>query len=195
MLLATVVGCQVFGAFWDGSSVSGPVSLLLMPKDPRRGQEEVARVLSSLNSAIDDLIEYYKVEDIEEGLRSCDLGPLEGMRRMSYDWLFTAQLLESTIVVKFVNNSYGQVVHEILARQGYGPHSSFGYNGGWYAGKVDGDAIDSPTSQVAQSLRAAVRLMHDKGYVHGDLRPQNIGGLKPLCFGLYYKAQPSIPTN
>ncbi len=77
MLPATVVGCQVFGAFWDGSSVdplSGTVSLLLMPKDPRRGQEEVARVLSSLNSAIDDL---YKVEDKEEGLHSCDLGPLD----------------------------------------------------------------------------------------------------------------------
>ena len=41
------------------------------------------------------------------------------------------------------------------------------------------DAIDSPMSQVAQSL---LRLMHDKGYV---LRPQNIGGRKPcLCFGL-----------
>ena len=63
MLLAIIVGChyfQVFGAVWNGNKVcvdplSGPVSLLPVPNDPRHGHEEVARVLSSLSCTVDDL--------------------------------------------------------------------------------------------------------------------------------------------
>ena len=191
MLLTTIVGChylQVFGAVWNGNHVcvdplSGPVSLLPVPKDPRHGHEEVARVLASLSCTVDELHKYYSSYDQESKgpyYRSCSLGSLQNIKKMKTDWLFSAECNGVMVAVKFVRISYGKVVHELLAGKNLAPklYSVSPLPGGWLAvvmEKVKGVPISTSTDPaIEESLMTAVQLMHSKGYVHGDLRPQNI---------------------
>ena len=101
------------------------------------------------------------------------------MKKLNVDWLFSAQCNGELVVVKFVRTSYGKVVHEFLARHNLAPKlfSVSPLPGGWLAvvmEKVEGVPISTPSSVIKESLRTAIQLMHDQGYVHGDLRPQNI---------------------
>ncbi len=191
MLLASIVGChyfQVFGAVWNGNHICvdplcEPVSLLPVPRDPKYGAEKLAHVLAAICSTADELEKYYSEPDKEYRgpyYRSCPLGALTNMKRMNAEWLFTAECNGNEVVVKFVRTSYGKVVHEFLARHELAPKlfSVTPLQGGWQAvvmEKTNGATIPlTVTKPIKESLKKAVCLMHEKGYVHGDLRPQNI---------------------
>lgn len=191
MLLVSVVGChyfQVFGAVWNGSHVcidplSDPISLLPVPRDPNRGIDKVAHVIAAVSSTIDALHKYYsKLDEHNKGpyFRSCSLGTLQNMKRLTADWLFEADCDGKEVIVKFVTTSYGQDVHNFLAEANLAPKlfSVSPLPGGWLAvvmEKVVGDAMTHQTTEpVKRALEKAVELMHSNGYVHGDLRPQNI---------------------
>ena len=99
----------------------------------------------------------------------------------SLSWLFDATLDgKNEVVVKFVRHHYGKDVHKCLADAHFAPTliECCLLPGGWYAvvmDKVNGNplSITNRTSEIRQSLHDAVKLMHSKNYVHGDLRPQN----------------------
>ena len=191
MLLVSVVGCyyfEVFGAVWNGNHIcidplSGPISLLPVPRDPKYGVEKVACVLAALSSTLDALMEYYNNPDEHNKgpyFRSCSLGRLQNMKMLNVEWVFEANCAGKEVVVKFVRKYYGQAVHNLLARKKLAPQlfSVDPLPGGWLAvvmEKVVGEMMPRKiTKPVKVALEKAVGLMHSNGYVHGDLRPQNI---------------------
>ena len=192
MLLVSVVGChyfQVFGAVWNGCHIcvdplSEPISLLPVPRDPNCGVEVVARVLAALSSTLDALIEFYSDrDDVEKGpyFQSCSSGTLQNMKKLNVnvEWVFEASCAGKEVVVKFVRK-YGEDVHRLLASEKLAPElfSVDQLPGGWLAvvmEKVVGEMMPNKIQKpVKEALKKAVELMRSNGYVHGDLRPQNI---------------------
>ena len=187
MLLVNVVGChylQVFGAVWNGDHVCvdplcPPVSLLFVPRDPICGAARMARVLAAIKSTLSKLVQYHRCPD------EFNKGPYWHYKGLPYRqmssirWLFEADDGEQEIVVKFAR-SYGEDVHRFLADLGLAPQllTCTRLAGGWYAvvmEKVIGLPLQYTVDrQVKESFQEAVRRMHEEGYVHGDLRPQNV---------------------
>ena len=199
MLLVSVVGChyfQVFGAVWNGDRcvcidpLCSPISLLFVPRDPINGVSKLARLLSVIDKTMGELTKYYNKPVTERDADSrgpywTDNGHLEYKGRLmtSVKWLFEATLDgKQKVVVKFVRSHYGEAAHRLLASDGFAPKliNCHSLPGGWYAvvmDKLEGHSITETTDvsdKVKQSLRKAVNLMHEKNYVHGDLRPQNM---------------------
>ena len=192
MLLINVVGChyfQVFGAVWNGSDVCvdplcSPVSLLFVPRDPTGGVAKTARVLAAMNSTIRKLRQYYGRS--EEERLTFNKGPywhykdLPCKKMMEIEWLFEADDSGQKVVVKFVRSHYGEDVHRFLAAKQLAPRliSCEKLLGGWYAvvmEKIEGSRLELTVDEpVKKSLEEAVKTMHEEGYVHGDLRRQNI---------------------
>ena len=198
MLLVSVIGChylQVFGATWNGERcvcvdpLYSPISLLFVPRDPAKGVSKLARLLCVMDETMNELVGEYYRKPIEERERN-SIGPywtnngrLEYTKRLtrSVAWLFEGTYDEQEVVVKFVRSHYGEAVHNLLGCSGFAPKlfCCEPLPGGWYAvvmEKLDGEHIetDSINDGVKQSLKRAVDLMHEKNYVHGDLRSQNI---------------------
>jgi serine/threonine protein kinase len=198
MLLVNVVGChhlQVFGATWNGERcmcvdpLYPPISLLFVPRDPAKGVSKLAKLLSVIDKTMNELVVEYYHKPIEERERYnrgpywTDNGHLEYEKRLtrSVVWLLEGTYDEQQVVVKFVRSHYGEAVHKLLGDSGFAPKlvCCQSLPGGWYAvvmEKLDGKHIDTDSinDRVKQSLKGAVNLMHEKNYVHGDLRSQNI---------------------
>ena len=188
MLLATVVGChhfQVFGAVWNGSVVCidplcSPVYFLFLPRDPNHGVSKIARVLSAMCSTVDELKKYYECpRKIIKGPYFCQ--DLDDMKKMEVlNWLFVAKRNGKDVVVKFCRSYYGGDVHTFLADLEKAPKllQTEILPGNWRVvvmEKAEGPQLRIPVNeQVKMDLKTTVNKMHDKGYVHGDLRPQNI---------------------
>ena len=192
MLLVTVVGphyFQVFGAVWYKEFVCvdplcDPVSLLFVRRDPRYGICKVAQVLAALHATVDDLKQYYSSQ-----ASLCQKGPYFGQQLYTYgkkignrDWLYEAKCKtdKREIIVKFSRSSYGIEIHRLLAEQQWAPKviSHQTLPGGWdvvVMEKVNGSPISRClTPNSLDSLVEATTFMHEKDFVHGDLRPQNI---------------------
>ena len=192
MLLVTVVGphyFQVFGAVWYKEIVCvdplcDPVSLLFVRRDPKYGICKVARVLAALHTTVNDLKQYYSSR-----ASLCQKGPYFGQQSYTYgkkignrDWLYEAKCKadKCEIIVKFSRSPYGIEIHRLLAEQQWAPDviSHQALPGGWdvvVMEKVNGSPISRClTSNSLDSLVEAVTFMHEKNFVHGDLRPQNI---------------------
>ena len=188
MLLATVVGChyfQVFGAVWNRNVVCidplcSPVSFLFVPRDPNHGVSKTARLLSAMCSTVDELKKYYECpRKIIRGPYFCqDLDDMEEMEGLN--WLFVAKRNGKDVVVKFCRSYYGRDVHTFLADLEKAPKllQTEILPGNWRVvvmEKAEGPQLRIPVNeQVKMDLKSTVNKMHDKGYVHGDLRPQNI---------------------
>ena len=193
MLLVSLVGChyiQVFGAAWNNNGVcvdplSPPVSLLFVPEDPNNGIRTVAQMLTALLHGAQDLKIHYSLPD-EQRCRCkwpyFDMnGRLQYIKQDSQKCrLFEAMCNEQKCVVKFVSSHYGTDVQQYLAQKNLAPQiiSHTQLSGGWNAvvmEKVDGNKFPvEPTQTQKKSLLDAVDYLHLGGYVHGDLRPQNI---------------------
>ena len=191
MLLVAVVGChflQVFGAAWNGSVVShdplcSPVSLLFVPRDPNHAVSKMAHVLAALHSTVEKLEEYYSRSLTERITLSkgpyFNLGGLEDKKQMgAIKWLFKAKLNGEDVVVKFSRSHYGTDVHNLLAEHGLAPQLKYTQvlPGNWHVvimEKVTGVSLPA-SEQVNMALKDTVDKIHAQGYVHGDLRAQNI---------------------
>ena len=200
MLLVSLVGChyfQVFGAVWNGGEICvdplcSPASFLFVPRDPLCGIAKLARIFSALKETILELGTYYantplslrQIDHKGPYFQKCSAGTLEYGKKMGAVWLYEAKLHNpggvSEVVVKFVRFRYGEDAHKCLAEQQLAPtlYSCELLNGRWYAivmEKVVGKRIQTPVDpQVQASLSNAIAVLHSNGYVHGDLRPQNI---------------------
>jgi hypothetical protein len=93
------------------------------------------------------------------------------------------------VVVKFVER-YGEAAHRLLAKENLAPQLFYYGKIGVLAGDpsyghlrmvvmehIDGEALDMakripPT--IMDQIRHALDILHDQGYVFGDLRPQNV---------------------
>ena len=107
-------------------------------------------------------------------------------RLMQGTLVFLASLTdgsEDELVVKFTQ-SYSEDVHDLLEREGFAPklHAVENLAGGWkmvvmeyLSGWV---MLQTKTHAKRQKYKAkvenAVVIMHDRGFVHGDVRGQNI---------------------
>ena len=191
MLLVAMVGghfLQVFGAAWNGSVVShdplcSPVSLLFVPRDPNHAVSKMAHVLAALHSSVEKLKEYYS-HSLTEGI-TLNKGPyfnldgLEDKKQMGVvKWLFKAKFNGEDVVVKFSRSHYGTDVHSLLAKHGLAPQLKYTQvlPGNWHVvimEKVTGVLLPA-SEQVNMALKDAVDKIHAQGYVHGDLRAQNI---------------------
>ncbi len=200
MLLVSVIGChylQVFGAAWDGKRacidpLSDPVSLLYVPQDPKNGVLKVARLLSSMDKAIRELSEYYGKP--QEERNRLNVGPYwnDNGNLLEYNqtsptirppWVFEAKYeTDKAATVKFVQGHYGEAVHQYLATRSLAPklYKCKSLPGGWYAvvmEKLKGKLATTTGTlnrKMKESLKNAVKLMHDNDMVHGDLRAENI---------------------
>ena len=174
---------------WNGSHIcvdplSDPVSLLPVPRDPKYGVAKVAHVLTAIDLTIHELTEYYSKPDEEskgQYFCSCSLGQLQNMKKMNnIEWLFEAECNGKKVAVKFVRTFYGEDVHKLLAKHELAPQlfSVTPLDGGWLAvvmEAIEGAPLRRPAAKpVEEALKRAVSLMHTNGYVHGDVRPQNV---------------------
>ena len=129
------------------------------------------------------LEEYYKTPDgygTKGPYFSCDT--IHYQKCISdVKWLYSAEVNDKDVCVKFVSRRYGVEVHNFLAENGLAPKllQISELPGGWIAiimeNIVNGKTLTRPvTQQVKESLVQVLQLMKTKSYVHGDLRPQNI---------------------
>ncbi len=131
------------------------------------------------------LIEYYNKPDEERlantrGPYWTDDGHLKYGRKLAeINWLFEATRDDGVeVVVKFVRGQYGEAVHKHLASFNFAPKlfTCRLLPGGWYAVVMEKlkSSSASFSDKAKQSLKTAVKKMHESNYVHGDLREQNI---------------------
>jgi serine/threonine protein kinase len=93
------------------------------------------------------------------------------------------------VVVKFVER-YGEEAHRLLAKENLAPQlfyygkigvlegdPSYGYLRMVVMEPIDGETLDMANQippTLMDQIRHALDILHDQGYVFGDLRPQNI---------------------
>lgn len=195
-LLVHIYYMQVFGEVWNGSKLcvdplTAPVSLLYVRRDPIHGVRSVAKVLQAIDNAIPRLKEYYCEGNIDKSSKGpyYKTNEFEYINHFEQPWMFKAQRLASSakegpeyVVIKFVRSNYGYDPHELLAAKNFTPIKLFHYDllsGEWIAvvmefvkGRMSPE--DKKNQKVQSQLQNAVKLLHDSGYVHGDLRCQNI---------------------
>ena len=193
MFLITIAGChhlQVFGAVWNNSVICvdplcSPVSLLYVPHDPNDGIRKVARVLSALRFGVDKLYESSLKQDIMkrsgpyfdafDGKQIHYLGRMNERRR-----LYEAKVDGKDVVVKFVWSRYGLDAHKKLAELKLAPECIYSEHlpGKWIVVVMEkimnGFTVRQPNEDLKRSLYEAMQKLHSLGFVHGDLRPQNI---------------------
>ena len=110
------------------------------------------------------------------------------------------------VVVKFSPFGYGVKAHEILACEGMAPNLLFSkdlQNGFTMVVMeyIDGECLNKLSRKQKKMLRQAVSLLHSHGFVHGDLRPQNVlwKGFKPYIldfdFARLEKDKPLYPAS
>ena len=193
MLLGSVVGChylQVFGAVWNGERcvcvdpLGSPASLLFVPRDPHNGVLKLARLLSMIDKISHGLMEYYNKPDEERrtnkrGPYWTDDGHLTYIQKLAeVNWLYEATRDDGVEVVKFVRGRYGEAVYKHLASFNFAPKlfTCRLLPGGWYAVVIEKlkSSCVSFSNKAKQSLKTAVKKMHEFNYVHGALRDQNI---------------------
>lgn len=195
MLLLTIAGCeyfQVFGAVWwsDGICVdplTDPLSLLFVPDRAEKDSEKVARVLHAMERTI------VRLPDAKSDRKPYFSygGQLEYEERLhdkACVWQASLTLNSEVkkVVVKFVKR-YGKVLHERLAEKNMAPHvyAIEDLSGGWTAvimDKVNGRTLlDISKKEVKEEVkekflrfRTELKTALSEGFVHGDLRPQNI---------------------
>lgn len=86
---------------------------------------------------------------------------------------------QTPVFVKFCR-SYHRGAHDLLASKGFAPPvlGLMALPGGWFMVimrfVVDGCPWDESVSKTAEALQAAVQVLHQAGFVHGDLRSNNI---------------------
>ena len=85
---------------------------------------------------------------------------------------------EMPVFVKFCR-SYHKESHDLLAIKGFAPTvlDLTALPGGWFTVIMefaDGCPWDESVSKLAEALQAAVQVLHEAGFVHGDLRSNNI---------------------
>ena len=200
MLVVSLIGLgaiQVYGVVWNHSNycidpLSSGCSLLFVPDDPAASIRKVAKLLAAIHHAIGGLKEYYLPSNHGKFKKGPYFIEDWNMMKMKKEyWVDDKCLYEGEykdkgkVVVKFVYGHYGKDVHSYLADKGVAPklYSCDELPGRWYAvvmQKVeDGKVMNMCTmedihEEMKQTLKETVVDMHLKGYVHGDLRPQNV---------------------
>ncbi len=185
------------------------VSLLWQPHSPLMLQ--AARCFTALRAALLSLRSFYDILDEEDQAKR----PLQRQLLYPYPAAFTdlhdtqVQLTytnklgrlcfkgvvdqmgrETPVFVKFCR-SYYREAHDLLASKGFAL-TVLGLTallGGWFMGIMefaDGCRWDESVSKPAKALQDAVQVLHKAGFVHGDLRSNNIlvvqGGVHNVDF-------------
>lgn len=189
MLLVSLAGfshMQVYGAAWNGDDfchdpLTHPLSTLFVPSDPLKTCKKVEVMLQAIRGAVVDLKAYYGDVGKLSGpyfMRDRKLHSVRNLKEK--ERVFEAKLNDQPVVVKF-SRCYGEGAHSLLAEKQLAPKivSVETLPGGWIAivmEKVLGVALSSRAldDTASSSLKEAVETLHDAGFVHGDLRPQNI---------------------
>ena len=106
-------------------------------------------------------------------------GPLRRMcpNKLLFEFEFTENDQERELAVKFVKGNYGEEVHRHLSYNCYAPklYKVIDLPLDWKAVVMErlSSSLDEPSDYTTQ-LVTIVKYLHDKNYVHGDLRKPNI---------------------
>ena len=167
---------QVHGASWNDDDLcydplSMPLSLLLVPCDPLQTISKVSKVLQAIHHCVKELTIMPSGQCVNVVHISCiqNAKNLQGME-MCFEAKKDGEQLKFT-------RSYGRAAQDILSGANLAPtvYSCEPLPGGWQAivmEKINGSKLGMPITN--EGLKNAVELLHNAGYVHGDLRPQNI---------------------
>ena len=163
--------------------LSGPLSLLFVP-DNTENIEALARVLSAMHAALNNLDSYSEVDTSHPYFT--DESKLTYVSLVGNNkYLFRARYADGlNVVVKFVKH-YGQEVHAFLASLQLAPklHKVENLPGGWMAVVMDevkgSNLTDVTKEKLVEADYVTFRTtlkekLQEKGFVHGDLRRQNI---------------------
>ena len=171
------------------------VSLLWQPHG--RLMMQAARCFAAIRKALPSLCRFYEALhhqafEQQAPLRQLDYpyptsftGPHGGVEWLLYQEKLTSRCFkavrengEGFVVVKFCK-TYSQHAHACLASHGYAPRliAIESLTDGWLMVVLDfvvGCAWDEAPEQPFAALKAAVGLLHQANFVHGDLRSNNI---------------------
>lgn len=94
--------------------------------------------------------------------------------------LYEAKVNDQDVIVKFIWRRYGLDAHKKLAELNMAPQCLYSESlpGKWTVVVmeriVNGMMVNKPNDALKKSLCDALQTLHSLGFVHGDLRPQNI---------------------
>lgn len=185
----------VFSDMATCDQLSPMVSLLWQPHS--RLMVQAARCFAAIRKALPSLRSFYEALDreaprqqvptrqLEYPYSASFIGPQGSEMHLHYKEKLSSTCFKATlekeegfVLVKFCK-SYSKDAHTCLASSRHAPH----YLGmASLADKwlmvvmeyVTGSSWDDATEKPLPDLKAAVRLLHEAGFVHGDLRSNNI---------------------
>ena len=171
---------QVYGVAWNCDEVcidplSQPVSLMFVPKDPLRTIRQLAVLLHAVHVTLQELKTFVECPRTRPYFMvKHSLSRIQKVQ--SFEMCYQAMRGDSRVFVKF-SRTYGKPVHELLAQKNLAPqlivHEQLA--GGWHGvimEYIEGTKLSCDLrKETRDSLKKAVSLLHDNGYVHGDLRP------------------------
>jgi len=166
------------------------VSLLFIPSD-EQNIIRVARIIAALREAVNRLNVMYqnlyaddkKLSHVNDGYPCLRLDGLKYIERIWYTPIFKAKYNNSDVIIKFTRQSYGAIAHQQAADLGIAPRlvANVIHIHGWSVvimEYIEGDLLSALEgdlyNQAVHQAKAAIRKMHAKSIVHGDLRPNNI---------------------
>lgn len=174
------------------------LSLLWQPHSPLMLQ--AARCFTALRAALLRLRTFYDILDAEAKAKQplqrqllypnpaaftdlhdtqVQLTYTDKLGRLCFKGVADQMGCQTPVFVKFCR-SYHRGAHDLLASEGFAPPvlGLTALPGGWFMVTmkfvVSGCPWDESVSKPAEALQAAVQVLHEAGFVHGDLRSNNI---------------------
>ena len=166
--------------------LSPMVSLLWQPHS--RLMVQAAKCFAAIRKALPSLRSFYEALEQQEPTRQLEypyttafIGPHGSAQHLLYHEKLSRTCLKATldnqegfVLVKFCK-SYSKDAHTCLSSHGYAPHlvAIASLTDAWLMVVmefVSGCLWDESPKKPVASLQAAVNLLHQAGFVHGDLR-------------------------